>query len=209
MGMNSAQIQGEFDSKLGQITSGLLGSTKDDLRSVVADGDHPADVIVDAMHEAYDEADGEYAAAVEERNRKLAERAAELRAELFGAPSGAAGAAFTNALTEAANADDDQLTALAELAATTGDTTLGRAVFAASVQRGRSDLGIPWLEAHPETREAFAELGTMPTADELEWGRDFKFPRPSLADLRPSGPEVMDRQRMEAARRVERAMYAN
>jgi hypothetical protein len=199
------QILQEFHGKVGQIDDDLE-AIKDGVRGVVADGHVPADEIVDTLHEAYDEADGEYAAALEARNEKLAQRGAQLRAELFGAPSGAAGPAFTNALTRAANADDDQLTALAQLAATTGDSTLGRAVFATAVQRGRADLGLPWLEANPEARKAFTELGTMPTPEERERALDFHFPRPSLGDLRPTGHEALEAERIERARRVQRAM---
>ena len=194
-----------FNAEVGRIT-GEVDAIKEGLRSVVAAGERPVDVIADAMEEAFSEADRDYQAALEERDRKLTERRSELHAQLFGAPSGAAGPAFTNALTQAANADDDQLTALAELAATTGDSTLGRAVFAAAVQRGRADLGLAWLEANPEAREAFAELGSMPTAEELERGRNFKFPRPSMEFLRPQAHEIMQAELVERGRRVERAM---
>src|SRR5215212_235569 len=97
-------IERQFHGELGRI-SDHLEALKEGVRDAGGAGQLPAE-IMDALAEAYEEADREYLAAVEVRDEKLAQRAAELRQDLFGASSGAAGPAFTNALVQAHDASE-------------------------------------------------------------------------------------------------------
>jgi len=203
------QILEETNAEVGRITS-ELEDLKGGAREVYGTEDVPPDELMDAIDAGYDKGDREYAAVIDESIRKIAEHGSKQQAKLWGAPQEpAAAAAYTNAVIQANAADDDQLRRLAELATQNGDLILTKAVFAEAVQRGRAEIGIPILEAHPEMREAFAELAaTTPALAQLERSRGFKFPRPGWDTLKPTAEQVRAANRAQAVRRYENASRA-
>jgi hypothetical protein len=160
---------------------------------------------MDAAFDAHREAAGEYVRALADRNARLEEREAELRQDLFGAPSSKTGQAFTSALLQAEGADDERLASLASLAAKTGDKTLGRAVFAVAHERGIADIALPYLNADAEALEAYRELASMPTPAERERAEKSGLAVPTLDAIKPSPETAADAHRLEALERVQRS----
>jgi hypothetical protein len=85
---------------------------------------------------------------------------------------------------------DAQLGAMAELAATTGNDELGRAVFVAAEQRELGDVMHRYLAAMGENaREAYEELKAAPSEEAMERklaDAETLFAPPSVQDFAPS-----------------------
>jgi hypothetical protein len=125
----------------------------------------------------------EYIALTEERNRALTARVWSLREGVYAVDN-------TEVLTRAALATDAQLGAMAELAATTGNDELGRAVFMAAEQRELGDVMHRYLDAMGEdAREAYEELKAAPSEEAMERklaDADALFAPPAAQDFAPS-----------------------
>lgn len=148
-------------------------------------------------------------AALKNRNASLEKREQDLRRRLFGAPVGhkdgvaVQSAAFTDALTRATLASEEDLGRLAEVAARTGDKALGKAVFVAAEQRGMADLAVPYLNSNPDVLADYRELGTMPTAEDRQ--RDAEnaaIPKPKIGELRPSFEHIQSAAEGERMDRI-------
>ncbi len=75
----------------------------------------------------------------------------------------------TTALSNAATADEEGLSAMLNIAAHAGDKTLARAVFVAAENRGLGDLvGRYFNEVDPEARELYNEWREVPSPEVLE-----------------------------------------
>lgn len=126
-----------------------------------------------------------YTAEVERYHKELSGRQDFLKGRLFGV--GDAGA-----LGRAALATDAELGAMMELAAHAGNAELGRAVFAASEQRGLGDLMARYFDqVDPEARGLFGEWTEIPPAEVLERqleSVEALIPEPNPAGLIPRAP---------------------
>jgi hypothetical protein len=201
------QIQQEFQAAAGR-TLNSYHTEIDRLRenTVLGDGER-----IDAAYDVHGKAAEDYTQAVEARNARLVEREAEIRADLFGAPSSGAktGPSFTQAILKASSATDEELAELASLAADTGDETLGKASFAVAMRRQRTDVMRPYLNSKPEARQLFRELGEMPTPEERGRALETSIPAPKLDEVRASPQAKLAAQRhqdLERVRRSQRAM---
>jgi hypothetical protein len=124
----------------------------------------------------------EYLELTEERNAAVRARARSLRKEVNAVEN-------SEVLTRAALATDAQLGAMAELAATTGNAELGRAVVVVAEQRGLGEVTSRYLDAMGEgARRAYEELKAAPSEEALERklaDADKLFPAPTPADFAP------------------------
>jgi hypothetical protein len=96
----------------------------------------------------------------------------------------------TEVLSRAAFATDSQLGAMAELATTTGNDELGRAVFVAAEQRELGDVMHRYLDAMGEdAHEAYEELRAAPSEEAMERklaDAETLFAPPAAQDFAPS-----------------------
>jgi hypothetical protein len=198
------QIQQEFSAAAGRIT-GSYHNEIDRLRENTVLGDEER---IDHAYDVHGKAAEDYNLAVAARNARLAEREAEIREDLFGAPSGKTGPSFTEAILKASSATDEELAELAHLAADTGDETLGKASFAVAMRRGRVDVMRPYLNSKPEARQLFRELGEMPTPEERERALQTSIPAPKPDEVRASPQAAMAAQRRQDLERVKYAQRA-
>jgi hypothetical protein len=125
----------------------------------------------------------EYVELTEERNRALTARVRSLREGVYAVEN-------AEVLSRAALATDAQLGAMMELAATTGNDELGRAVFVAAEQRELGDVMHRYLEAMGEdARKAYEELRAAPSDEAMERklaDSDTLFAPPTAQDFAPS-----------------------
>ena len=125
----------------------------------------------------------EYLELTEERNAAVRARVRSLHKEVY-AVEGA------DVLSRAALATDAQLGAMTELAATTGNVELGRAVFVAAEQRGLGEVTSRYLDAMGEdARQAYEELRAAPSEESMERkleDADKLFPAPTAQDFAPA-----------------------
>jgi hypothetical protein len=95
----------------------------------------------------------------------------------------------TMALSNAATADEEGLSAMLNIASHAGDKTLARAVFVAAEQRGLGDLVARYSdEVDPEARDLYNEWLEAPAAEVLERqleGVETIVHRPSVDELMP------------------------
>lgn len=110
--------------------------------------------------------------AMEQRNEQLERRERELKRHLFGAPGYLASneqhQQFASALAQAATATDEQLASMADLAAKTGSSIVGKAVFAAAHERNLGQVMSTYLQNNPAERDYFEELSSMPPVEQRE-----------------------------------------
>lgn len=135
--------------------------------------------------------------ATEQRNEELDKREAQLRRTLFGTPNGAIyperQAAYTEALSRAAVADEEGLERMHRLAKKAGDSTLAKAVAAEAHERGRGDLLSEYLSGHPQARESYDELAAIPDADARQRTLDNvprAIPQPRADQVQPREEEL-------------------
>jgi hypothetical protein len=138
--------------------------------------------------------------ATEQRNAEIEKREGELRRSLFRVPNAIIyperSAAYTKAIGDAALADDAGLERLHRAAKKTGDSTLARAVASEAHERGRTELLSEYLGAHPEAREAYDELASIPDADARERALDNvrrSIPEPRSEQVQPSAEALAAR----------------
>ncbi len=104
----------------------------------------------------------EYREHLERAHAELEERASKLRERLYLVEN-------TTALSNAATADEEGLSAMLNIAAHAEDKTLARAVFVAAENRGLGDLvGRYFDEVDPEARELYNEWREVPSREVLE-----------------------------------------
>jgi hypothetical protein len=107
-----------------------------------------------------------YLEEVERYHTELSSRADYLRGRLFKVED-------AGALSRAALATDTELGTLLDLAARAGNAELGRAVFAASEQRGLGDLMAQFFDRmDPEARDLYNEFREIPPPQILERQRE-------------------------------------
>lgn len=103
----------------------------------------------------------EYTELQEARNDAVKTRGERVRKELYAVEN-------ADILSRAALATDDQLRSLMDLAATTGNSELGRAVFVVASQRGLDGVMSAYFQANPEARELYEELQGAPQQETME-----------------------------------------
>jgi hypothetical protein len=108
----------------------------------------------------------EYREHLESYHGELAERTNYLQERLYKVEN-------TSALSGAATAGEEGLSAMLNIARAAGDKTLARAVFVAAEQRGLGDLVARYFdEADPEARDLYNEWLEAPAAEVLERQRE-------------------------------------
>jgi hypothetical protein len=124
----------------------------------------------------------EYQEHLESYHGELAERTNYLHERLYKVEN-------TTALSNAATAGEEGLSAMLDIAAHAGDKTLARAVFVAAEQRGLGDLVARYFdEVDPEARDLYNEWLEAPAAEVLERQREGVetiVHRPSVDSLTP------------------------
>ncbi len=141
--------------------------------SVTVEGPH-ADMLTDAQRyqaereqkaarasteaESYRRA---YTELQEERNNAVRARRERVQKDLYSVET-------TDLLARAALATDDQLRSLMDLAATTGNSELGRAAFVVAQQRQLDGVLAAYFETNPEAHALYEELQAAPTAETME-----------------------------------------
>lgn len=201
--MDAYDVAQEASHRIGEVTKGYQ-NTLDEIRADTELTDAEREM---RAYDAHDEHAPRYADAVAERNAAFAAREAEIRGELFGAPTGSStGAAFTGALLRANDADEKGLESLSYLAASTGDKTLGRAVLAACAQRDVLALALPYINSEAETLGLFREWQTIPDAEARRKAEEVGLPQPNLDTLRPTARAVLDAEHSRNAESARRAM---
>lgn len=190
----------EIEESFGEKAAGILRvwyETRDEIArsSVRVEGPH-ADLLTGAQRAqaAYEqkalrararaeEYRQEYLELTEEHNHAVRARVRFLRKELYAVEN-------AEVLSRAALATDAQLGAMMELAATTGNTDLGRAAFVAAEQRRLGEVVAAYLDrANPKARELYEELEAAPSEEGM--GRkladaDGFFAPPTAADFAPT-----------------------
>lgn len=189
--MNFDEIQQKYGATMRRLTTELydngLVRLRDDANMDDAERTHKAWNLYDAARDLARQA-------TEERNQQLAKREEQLTRSLFGAPNGftvdaSTKAAFTEALSRAATADDEGLERLAAAAKHTGDSTLWRATFTEAQRRERGDIAYEYLQAHERDRERYDELVNAPQS----------IPEPRFAQVAPT-PQAQRRAQAQDAR---------
>lgn len=203
-GTETEQSEAYFQEKASNIQQryfGELDSIKGDVK--LSDAER-----LQRGRAAHERASRERAAAVRQHNAALEKREEVLRRKLFGAPvahkDGVAvqSSAFTEALTRATLASEEDLRRLADVAAQTGDQALGKAVFVAAHQRGAPDLAHNYLKANPDAAASYRELASIPNAEQRSRAAESpEYPPIKFEQLRPDASDI---QRAERAERMER-----
>jgi hypothetical protein len=125
----------------------------------------------------------EYREHLQRAHAELEERASKLRDRLYKVEN-------TTALSNAATADEEGLSAMLDIATHAGDKTLTRAVLVAAENRSLGDLvGRYFDEVDPDARELYNEWRQVPPAEVLErqvQSVEQLVHRPSVDSLMPS-----------------------
>ena len=194
----AGQIQQEFSAAAGRITGGYHDAL-DQLRENAVATDEER---IDLAYDAHGKAQQDYRQALGQRNARFAEREAEIREDLFHAPTAKSANAYTEAVSTAFNADDDRLRELAARAEKTGSDLLARACFVEALERGMGDISVTYLNNRPEARSLFRELGEIPTPDVRERALETNLPKPTLEEVRTSPEAAMAAHRIQEAERM-------
>jgi len=194
----AGQIQQEFSAAAGRITGGYHDAL-DQLRENTVSTDEER---IDLAYDAHGKAQQDYRQALGQRNARFAEREAEIREDLFHAPTAKSANAYTEAVSTAFNADDDRLRELAARAEKTGSDLLARACFVEALERGMGDISVTYLNNRPEARSLLRELGEIPTPDVRERALETNLPKPTLEEVRTSPEAAMAAHRIQEAERM-------